>query len=173
MLATTGGFGNTTAGFKILLEGAEAPKALRDRLVESVYMPRARVNTGIALAASGAATSSMDSSDGLAVSLHDLQKSSGNGFRLINVPLTRDAEEFAKLHNLDRVALALYGGEEYELVFTVKPNMVDEARKALRDAGGDLIELGVVTKDRRIVYVENGAEKCIGKGGWEHFTGLK
>jgi thiamine-monophosphate kinase len=173
MLATTGGFGNTTAAFKILLDGVDAPKALRDRLVESIYMPRARVPAGVALAASGAATSSMDSSDGLAVSLHDLQRSSGNGFRLTNAALTRDAEAFAELYGLDRAALALYGGEEYELVFTVKPDMVEEARKALRSAGADLIELGVVTKDRKIVIVEGGAEKPIGKGGWEHFRGLK
>jgi len=173
MLATTGGFGNTTAAFKILLDGVDAPKALRDRLVESIYMPRARVPAGVALAASGTATSSMDSSDGLAVSLHDLQRSSGNGFRLTNAALTRDAEAFAELYGLDRAALALYGGEEYELVFTVKPDMVEEARKALRSAGADLIELGVVTKDRKIVIVEGGAEKPIGKGGWEHFRGLK
>jgi thiamine-monophosphate kinase len=173
MLATTGGFGNTTAAFKILLDGVDAPKALRDRLVESIYMPRARVPAGVALAASGTATSSMDSSDGLAVSLHDLQRSSGNGFRLTNAALTRDAEAFAELYGLDRAALALYGGEEYELVFTVKPDMVEEARKALRSAGADLIELGIVTKDRKIVIVEGGAEKPIGKGGWEHFRGLK
>ena len=173
VLATTGGFGNTTAAFKILLDGLKTPEDLRVRLVESVYMPRARVNAGIALATSGAATSSMDSSDGLAVSLYDLQKSSGNGFRLTSVPLTRDAEKFAELHNLDRAALALYGGEEYELVFTDKPDMVEEARKALRSAGADLIELGVVTKNRKIIYVEDGVEKPVGKGGWEHFTGLK
>ena len=173
VLATTGGFGNTTSAFKILLDGADAPKTLRDRLVDSVYMPHARVKAGIALAATGAATSSMDSSDGLAVSLHDLQRSSGNGFRLTNVPLTRDAEKFAELHALDEAAIALYGGEEYELVFTVKPGMVDEARKALRSAGADLLELGVVTKERKIVHVEGGVEKPIGRGGWEHFRGLK
>jgi thiamine-monophosphate kinase len=173
VLATTGGFGNTTAGFKVLLDGLDAPESLRDRLVESIYMPRARVEAGIALAATGAATSSMDSSDGLAVSLHDLQRSSGNGFRLSSIPLTRDADAFARLHGLDGAALALYGGEEYELVFTVKPDMVDEARRALRSAGADLLELGVVTKERKIVYVEGGVEKPIGKGGWEHFRGLK
>ena len=173
ILATTGGFGNTTAAFKILLEGAEAPKTLREKLIESVYMPRARVAPGIALAATGVATSSMDSSDGLAVSLHDLQRSSGNGFRLTHISLTREAERFAELNVLDRASLALYGGEEYELVFTVKPNTIDEVRRVLRGAGADLIELGEVTKDQRIVYLEGGVEKPVGKNGWEHFKGLK
>jgi len=173
LLATTGGFGNTTAAFKILLDGLEAPEGLRTRLIESVYMPQARVPAGIALASSRAATSSMDSSDGLAVSLHDLQKSSGNGFRLTNIPLTKDAEEFARLHDLDRATLALYGGEEYELVFTVKPNLFDEAKKALHSVGTDILELGVVTNEKKIVYVEGGFEKPVGRGGWEHFRGLK
>jgi len=173
ILATTGGFGNTAAAFKILLDGFKTSKKLRDILVESVYMPKAKVKAGVVLAASGAATSSMDSSDGLAVSLHDLQRSSGNGFRLDNVPLTLEAETFAERYGLDGAALALYGGEEYELVFTVKPMEVNEAKKALRSAGADLIELGVVTKGKDIVYVEDGVEKPIGKGGWEHFRGLK
>jgi thiamine-monophosphate kinase len=173
VLATTGGFGNTTAAFKILLDGLEAPEGLRTRLIESIYMPRARVHAGIALAASGAATSSMDSSDGLAVSLHDLQKSSGNGFRLTNIPLTKDAEEFARLHKLDRASLALYGGEEYELVFTTKPDFVDEAKNVLHSVGVDLFEIGVVTKEKKIIYVDRGVEKPVGKGGWEHFRGLK
>lgn len=173
VLATTGRFGNTTAGFKILIDEVDAPKALRDRLVDSVYMPHAQVKAGIALAATGAATSSMDSSDGLAISLHDLQRSSGNGFKVTSIPLTRDAKAFAELHAFDGTVLALYGGEEYQLVFTVKPGMVEEARKALRSAGADLHELGVVTKEKKIVYIEDGVEKPIGKGGWEHFTGLK
>jgi thiamine-monophosphate kinase len=173
VLATTGGFGNTTAGLKILIDRMEAPRALREKLIDSVYMPRARVKAGIALAATGVATSSMDSSDGLAVSLHDLQRSSGNGFKLNNVPLTREAKVFAEEHSLDGATLALYGGEEYELVFTVEPGSVDEARKALQSTGAEFLELGVVTKRKDIVYVEDGVEKPIGKVGWEHFRGLK
>jgi thiamine-monophosphate kinase len=173
ILATTGGFGHTSAAFKILLEGMDAPATIRDRLVESVYMPRARVDAGVALAATGAATSCMDSSDGLAVSLHDLRRSSGNGFRLTSVPLTRDASRFAELHGLDPTSLALYGGEEYELVFTIRPGAVEESRKALRRVGADLHELGEVTSDKRIVYVEDGKEKEVGSGGWEHFRGMK
>jgi thiamine-monophosphate kinase len=173
VLATTGDFGNTAAAFKILINGFKAPKNLREILVKSVYMPQARVKAGLALAATGVVTSSMDSSDGLAVSLHDLQRSSGNGFRLNNVPLAREAKAFAEKHGLDGATLALYGGEEYELVFTVKPGLMDEVRKALHSTGTELIELGVVTKGKGIVYVEDGVEKPIGKGGWEHFRGLK
>ena len=169
VLATTGSFGKTAAAFKILLEGYTAPPKLRVPLLESVYTPKARVEEGVALAESGAVSASMDSSDGLAISLHDLSRSSGVGFRVDRLPASQEAEEFAELHGLPLRDLVLYGGEEYELVFTVKPGELDAARAALRRVGCSLFEIGEATADRRIVYVENGVEKPVKHRGWEHF----
>ena len=169
LLATTGGFGKTAAALKILLEGYEAPSRLRDPLLESVYMPRARVEEGVALAESGSASASIDSSDGLAMSLHDLSRSSGVGFRVDILPTSPEAAEFAELHGLDPSGLVLYGGEEYELVFTVNPDELDAARAAMESVGCSLIEIGEATADRCIVYVDDGVEKPIRPGGWEHF----
>jgi len=173
ILATTGLFGDTAAAFKILLEGYEASEKLRDRLVRSVYMPKARVEEGIALAESGSTSSSIDSSDGLAVSLHDLSKSSGMGFRLERIPVSPNALEFAELHGLDPNELALQGGEEYELIFTIPPSRLNDARKALDGVGCELIEIGEVTAERRIVHVEGGVERPIEARGWEHFRARK
>ncbi len=169
ILATTGLFGDTTAAFKILLEGYQAPRRLRDSLLESVYMPTARIEEGVALSESGSISASIDSSDGLAISLHDLHRSSGVGFRVETLPISPRAKAFAELHNLNPGDLALYGGEEYELVFTLKPNQLEAANDALKSVGCELIELGITLADPRIVLVEEGVEKPIGKGGWEHF----
>ena len=171
VLATTGGFGKTGAAFKILLEGFEAPPRLRGPILESVYMPRARVEEGVALAESASVSASMDSSDGLAMSLHDLSRSSGVGFKIDRLPASPEAAEFAELHGLDLCDLVLYGGEEYELVFTVKPDGLDAARAALGRAGCSLIEMGEATADRCIVYVDDGVERAIRQAGWEHFKG--
>ncbi len=170
VLITTGPFGDTAAAFKILLEGFKAPQALRERLLESVYTPVARIDEGVALARSGVVSSSIDSSDGLAVSLHDLSRSSGVGFRVDHVPVSDASKEFAEIHGLNPCDLALHGGEEYELVFTVKPYGLTAARKALRKLDISLIELGEVTAERRIFQSVNGMEKPIEKGGWEHFV---
>lgn len=168
ILAVTGPFGDTAASFKILLEDYEAPEALKRRLLTSIYRPRARVKEGVTLAESGMVTASIDSSDGLAMSLHDLSKSSGVGFRIDKLPITGEARRFAELHGLDPWELALYGGEEYELVFTIRPNALEEAREALRRVGCHLLEIGVATEDRSLIYMDGGEEKAIGKG-WEHF----
>ncbi len=173
ILATTGLFGDTAAAFKILLEGYTAPEGLRDELLRSVYTPRARVEEGVALAESRSVTSSIDSSDGLAISLHDLSRSSGTGFRLERIPISHHAYEFAELHGLDPNELALQGGEEYELIFTVQPSRLNDARKVLDGVGCELIEIGEVTSERRIVHVEGGVERPVEARGWEHFRARK
>lgn len=169
ILATTGTFGKTAAGFKALLEGLEAPADLERDLLDAVFMPRARVEDGVALAGSSVVTSSMDSSDGLALSLHDLSRSSCVGFRVDRLPAAPEAKKFAELHALELSDLVFYGGEEYELVFTIKPGKVEDAREALRRVGGELVEIGEVTEEREIVYKVGDVMKPIRAGGWEHF----
>ncbi|MBC8225246.1 hypothetical protein H8E65_11695 [Candidatus Bathyarchaeota archaeon] len=171
VLAATGPFGLTAAAFKIILEGLEAPEGLRETLVESVYHPMARIVEGVALAESGAATSSIDSSDGLSVSLYDLSRSSGVGFRVEALPIPQEVAAYAEQHGLDPGDLALYGGEEYELVFTVAEGRLEDAREALAGVGCELLELGVATRETGIVIVKNGVKSPIEKRGWEHFVG--
>lgn len=169
IIATTGTFGDTATAFKILLEGYATPESLGDPILESVFMPRARVDEGVALAESGSVSASIDSSDGLAISLYDLSRSSGVGFRLERLPTSHRALTFAEAHGLESSELTLYGGEEYELIIAIKPGELETARNALKEVGCDLIELGEVTAGRDMVYVEDGAERPIRMEGWDHF----
>jgi thiamine-monophosphate kinase len=171
ILATTGSFGLTASAFKILLEGKEPPEGLRETLVESVYYPEAKVKEGIALAQSGTVTASIDSSDGLAMSLYDLSRSSGVGFRMNNLNIPSEVQTYANHHGLDPFYLALYGGEEYELVFTVKEHSFVDAQEALAAVGCELHVLGTAIKEKRITFMKEGKEILIEKRGWEHFSG--
>jgi thiamine-monophosphate kinase len=169
ILATTGLFGDTSAALKILLEGYSAPEVLRKPLLNTLYVPRAKVEEGIALSESGCVSASIDSSDGLAMSLYDLSKSSRVGFRLTSLPISPLADAFSELFQLDSKELALYGGEEYELIFTIKPNELEATREALKRVECTLIEFGEVTASNHIILAEEGVEKLIEKRGWEHF----
>ncbi|MEM2248865.1 MAG: thiamine-phosphate kinase [Candidatus Bathyarchaeia archaeon] len=173
ILAVTGHFGKTSSGLKILLEGLSPPEHLRKPLIESVLTPKARLREGLALADLGALTSSIDSSDGLAWSLHELSEASKVGFLIERVPVAPEAEEFAREYNLDPLDLSLYGGEEYELVVTVKPELWDKARDALREIGAELIEIGKVTEEGRVRLKANGELRVIERRGWEHFRGTR
>jgi thiamine-monophosphate kinase len=168
ILAVTGLFGKTASGLKILINNLPAPD-LEKPLVESVLMPKARINEGTALAKSKAATACIDSSDGLAWSLHELSASSNVGFCIDTLPVDLDAENFAELHGFSSSDLVLYGGEEYELVVTVDPNRWQTAKQAVESVGGSLIKIGSVTEEQKIVLQSGENKVVVDARGWEHF----
>jgi thiamine-monophosphate kinase len=170
VLAVTGEFGLTGAGLKLLLEGRNADDQTRRRLVRAVYEPEARVLEGVALCRANCLSASIDSSDGLAWAVHELAESSKVGFILENLPMPQQVVKFAELNKLDPLDLALYGGEEYELVVTVKPGLWDKAQKTAAQAGGALYRIGEVTQGRGIALrTRTGVIRKIEPRGYEHF----
>jgi thiamine-monophosphate kinase len=164
IVAVTGNFGNTSAGLRILIQGLTAPQKLRETLVKSVLMPHARLKEGLALARTGAVTASIDSSDGLAWSLHEIARASNVGFVIDRLPEACEAKQFAKIHELDLTEMSLYGGEEYELVLTVEPNSWKKASSKV-----PLTRIGKVTKEENLILKVGEKEVPIEPRGWEHF----
>jgi thiamine-monophosphate kinase len=169
IVAVTGPFGKTPTGLKILLNNLQVRPNLRKSLVESVLTPQARLKEGLVLSRARSVTASIDSSDGLAWSLHELSHASGVGFSIDTLPLAKEAERFAGLYGLDAAELALYGGEEYELVLTVKPECWEKAQQAIATVGGSLIPIGRVTAKERLVLTAEGRSRMIEPKGYEHF----
>jgi len=170
VVTVTGPFGLTAAGLKILLEGLEAGSG-RDRCLKSVYQPEPRIREGVVLAKEGYASSCIDSSDGLAVSLHELAKASNVGFAIDNVPIPPEVLLFAQKNGLDPYELAFYGGEEYELVVTMPEVKWGDAAKAVEKVGGSLHKIGRVIQEKEVKFKhpEEGWVK-ISCRGYEHFT---
>ncbi|MCW4011816.1 MAG: thiamine-phosphate kinase [Candidatus Bathyarchaeota archaeon] len=173
ILATTGYFGLTSVGFTHLMGGIEPQKDVKQPALDAVYMPKARVEEGIALSKTGVVSSCMDSSDGLSVSLYDLRRSIGFGFVVDDPPIHPLALKFAERKGLDPVSLAFNGGEEYELVFTYPPSKGSKIKAALKSVGCELLNIGVVSEGKEIVYRRQDKLVPIKKGGWNHFTGQK
>ena len=169
LLAVTGPFGKPSAGLKILVDGREARDDIRNALVESVLMPHARLREGLALAHTGAVSAAIDSSDGLAWSLHEIARASKVGMTVEALPTSREAEKFAIVDKLDPVELTLYGGEEYELVLTVRPRLWGKAEKAVERAGGTLVKIGKVTAKESILFERRGRQVEVEPRGYEHF----
>jgi len=169
IVAVTGLFGKTSSGLKILLKNLHAHPKLRKELVRAVCMPQARLREGLALAQTRAATSSIDSSDGLAWSLHEISRASNVGFVIDNLPVAPEAMRFAEIHHLDLIELSLYGGEEYELLVTIKSRLWEKAKKAVEHVGASLIKIGVVTKEKSLLLKTKEKTVLIDARGWEHF----
>jgi len=167
LVAVTGKFGNTLAGLKILGTDAEIPSSLRETLLASVYCPKARLKEGIALARTRTLTASMDSSDGLAWSLYEIARASSVGIELDHVPISKAALDYGRITGIDPTDLALYGGEEFELVVCLKRNTAKRALSAVKS----LHVIGRVTRDSgSVTLLRDGKTTPVEPRGWEHLT---
>jgi thiamine-monophosphate kinase len=169
VVAVTGSFGDTAAALKILVGGVKVPPEMKRALSKSIYMPKAKLNTGLAVAGALSATSSMDSSDGLAFTLNEMAKASNVGFVIDSLPISDSAKKFARFTKLDPKDLALFGGEEYEIVYTIKREKWEDAQNAAKMAGGKLTEIGKVVRGSRVVLKSDSGEFVVPPKGWEHF----
>ena len=97
-----------------ILGRAQAALSGNSRYNKALFEPQPRVAEGQILGRSGA-TSMMDISDGLALSLHDLTLANRCGYRVTSamIPVIED------LPYEDALEFALYGGGDYELLFTI------------------------------------------------------
>jgi thiamine-monophosphate kinase len=115
----------------------------------------------------------MDISDGLSTDLSRLCKASGVGARLFasNIPCVEIPQKIRKLlrhTNLDPLQMALQGGDDYELLFTVPPKKVKRLRKA--PGFSDLTAIGEITKNKALAIVSpDGSQKVLRSHGWDPF----
>jgi thiamine-monophosphate kinase len=169
IVAVTGFFGKTAAGLKVLLGGLSAPHAVRKVFLDAVLMPKARLKEGLALSRVRAVSATIDSSDGLAWSLHEISRASKVGFVIDHLPVAPEVLRFARRHKISPVELALYGGEEYELIVTIKPKQWKKALQAVQQVGGSLTRIGKVSEKMDLVLWWEGKTVSIEPRGWEHF----
>jgi thiamine-monophosphate kinase len=126
LIFVTGTLGDSLAGLQLLLnDRGAAGVAPRDRiyLVGRHRRPTPRVVEGRILARHGLATAAIDLSDGLSGDLAHVCEQSGVGAEIHTaaLPLSSACLAYASAQALDPIDLALQGGEDYELLFTVSP----------------------------------------------------
>ena len=166
-LVVTGPFGYPPAGLKIMIDDARAERRFRETATRSVTKPTPDLNVGIALA--GCLTSAMDSSDGLARSIHTLAEASGVGFEIDKLPAGKGVAEFAEDNGLSLQDLVLAGGEEYVIVGTVSPRKLASAREAAKSVGSQVTVIGRATREKgRVVLLTGRSRKRIRDEGWTH-----
>jgi thiamine-monophosphate kinase len=170
VIATTGGFGYTGALFKASLQGYTEPTELVEQIRQLALRPRARLKEGQILARGGFASASIDSSDGLGWSLHELAAASGVGFQLDSLPIPELCKKFAISNDLNPADLALYGGEEFELIVTISPEKWEKAERSVQEKGGTLVQIGTVLEEPVKVLRIDGRDIPVEPKGFEHFV---
>jgi thiamine-monophosphate kinase len=178
-VVVSGPFGLAPAGLSILLQTSVGTinkdnhnddindnNKFRKQAVKSVLEPYPRQHFGLALARYF--SSSIDSSDGLAVSLYELASQGKNvDITIYSVPSASGLEKFAQDNGLDRHELLFHGGEEYEIVATISDTKIRRAEAAARRAGIDLYVIGRVQKGSGNVFVQN---RQLENRGYMHFS---
>lgn len=166
VVAVTGLFGSHSAGLHALLNNIKDEVAVK--AIEKMLRPVARIKEGRVI--SRYATSCIDSSDGLAESLYTLSESSNVGFTIDSPPVDVIAEKYSEKYSVDLLDLVFYGGEEYELVVTMRPDMWEKACREIEETGGHLIKIGHVINDPGKIYVKWRSKFIeLKKRGYTHF----
>src|SRR5690349_13198979 len=174
----TGSLGAAAAGLRLIERGAHlAEQNLADedsQKLDHVLLrqlrPEPRVGWGIVLGEERLATALIDLSDGLSSDLNHLCEASNVG-ALIDaslLPIDERVVELCGRRALDPLQLALHGGEDFELLFTVKPEHV--ARLPRRVDGTQITRIGEVRAASEGVKISEGARVWeLNPGGWKHF----
>ncbi len=157
-LYVTGELGSSALVLSHLLAGTL--KKPNPRQYPAHFFPMPRIRVGRALRQRQLAAAMIDISDGLSTDLRHICDESGVGARIY-------ADKVPAAGGAANLKLALHGGEDYELLFASRREI------PARMAGVQVSRIGEITGGRRIVLVENGKERPLPAGGWEHFQGRR
>jgi len=164
----SGTLGDAGAGLKLKQNQLNVQQGKQQQevfLQQRLDKPTPKIELGRALR--GIANSAIDISDGLVADLsHILEKSQvGADIELEALPISSALMDIVSKEQAEQ--LALYGGDDYELCFTVPP----EKQDALKKIKGNYTKIGTTTNEpRKVVFYRDGQQaELIGKG-YEHFS---
>ncbi|HEY0547148.1 MAG TPA: thiamine-phosphate kinase, partial [Pyrinomonadaceae bacterium] len=173
----TGSLGGAAAGLKLLEHGERLtnrkPRTRRARAVAELLLrhlrPQPRMAWGALLGERRLATAMIDISDGLSSDLAHLCDESGVGAQLDAARIPVDASLLQPGgRDDDALSLALHGGEDFELLFTVSPRNLKRLPTKLD--GVSITYIGDVTDASHGIEIFDGEDSHSMKpAGFSHF----
>jgi thiamine-monophosphate kinase len=172
IIYVSGRLGEAELGLRLLREGRRGLSLREARLRKHLY-PEPRVELGRWLSEKGVATAMMDLSDGLSSDLRRLCAASRIG-AVINsdhLPTVRVTKP-ERNRRVDPLQLALHGGDDYELLFTVPKSKAKRLPPSVE--GVALTRIGEITQAREVM-VAAGKERprLLESRGWDPFRTSK
>lgn len=163
VIAVTGDFGSSAAGFYALSQFLMCPESLKEKHFNPI--PRIKEGQDIALL-TDTDIAATDSSDGLIPSLFNIATASERNISVdINkVPVNTDMIRFCETNNLNYKDFIKWGGEDYELVLCLPESLYNKLNPE------KFIKIGtVLNKDKNpsIYITDNKTEEIISKKIYE------
>ena len=167
-ICVTGDVGGSSAGLEILQRG------LSIEGTEKHLLPQPRVQEGRLLARSGFVTSMIDISDGVASEIHHICEQSKTGAHVYmkNIPISPNVSLVAKYIGKNPYNYALSGGEDYELLFTCRPDKFQFLReRILKTCNMPITQIGKILDASSItIEDESGNVIPLKQKGYDHFA---
>ncbi len=159
----TGHLGSAAFGLHLLKSGKNKP----EQFIQDFNFPKPRVNEGIFL--SDFASSMIDVSDGFKSDLLKMTKASNLGFR-VNIDELPIRREMIDCIGLDEsISMALSGGDDYELCFTISERTMDKFEKEWQERfETKLSKVGRIIKSSN-EYKYNDQDYMVKTNNFEHF----
>ena len=175
----TGSLGGAAAGLRLIERGKHLPPEfsgtpdshLLEQLLLRHLRPEPRVGWGLVLGQERLATAMIDVSDGLSSDLNHLCDESGVGalVEASQIPIEGCVSELCGRRALDPLLLALHGGEDFELLFTVRPEHADKLPK--RVDGVSVTRIGEIKGSAEGIKISEGPRIWdLDPSGWKHFS---
>lgn len=171
LVCVTGTIGDAAIGCRLIYEPSLAAGLAEhdlDHLLSRYWLPEPR--NAISGALRRFASAAMDISDGLAGDLAKLCRVSGAGadIEVAAVPMSKAARAAITRHpHLLRTALT--GGDDYEVLFSVRPGHLDALGAAAGTAGIPVTVIGRVSGGPGTRFHQDGVQLDLGKGSFSHF----
>jgi thiamine-monophosphate kinase len=166
LIGVTNTFGDAGAGLNLLYKyGTKHNFNKNERiLISKQNNPRARLSESWKMAKY--LTSLIDASDGLYISLNLLTKYSCKGAEIYmdKIPISSNLKKIFK-KNEEQLDFALFGSEDYELVFTVPNSKAIFLKKLIPK----ISYIGKINMSKKVRYFYNGSEQNIRYFGYKHF----
>lgn len=164
----SGSLGEAQLGLQLLLRGMHR-QARWKHLMRRQFYPVPAFSLGQWLLEKKLATAAMDLSDGLSSDLNRLCKASGVGAEICAEKLPRvTLPKALRRLGWNAQALALHGGEDYGLLFTVAKKAIARIPRKFR--GTTLTQIGEITSERKVTLIESGGKRSkLDPLGWDHF----
>ncbi len=164
IIGVTHVLGDSAGGLEVLQKGIPGYEALK----RAHTTPIPQVLLGELLGQMGA-TSMNDISDGLSSELNEIAEASHKCLHIDRdkIPVSPELEAWSRETGKPAADYALFGGEDYQLVFTMKPEDFQEAK----EMGLEITAIGTVGRHEPVgVWMrEAGAEKQLLPRGYNHF----
>ncbi|MDL2280401.1 thiamine-phosphate kinase [Selenomonadales bacterium OttesenSCG-928-I06] len=169
LLLVSGALGSSAAGLEILQNDLKDKFDFAKELIKKHLVPNPRVELG-QLLGKNKATSIDDISDGLASECNEIASASQVGIRIYKekIPVSKEVHAVAEYLNKSYVDYALYGGEDFELLFTMNPRDLENFSKKNI---ADIFVIGEIVNVKEGVTIVDfdGQSTILEAKGYNHF----